>query len=96
MEIAITTMLTTMLNININTNVFKTLNSRFKIVEFVRRTISVSINLILSQVMVLIDLMIVRLDKNNWSGPVGDIRVIDGAMDNPLDYGWVLVTFLAQ
>ena len=40
-----------------------------------------------SQVMVMIDLMIVRLDKKNWSGPVGDINVIDGTMDNPLDYG---------
>ena len=37
--------------------------------------------------MLLVDLMIVRLDKNNWSGPVGDISVIDGTMENPLDYG---------
>jgi len=61
-----------MLNFDINTNELKTLNGRFKIVEFV---------------MVMIDLMIVRLDKKNWSGPVGDINVIDGTMDNPLDYG---------
>ena len=60
-----------MVNINIDTNIFKTLNGLFKIVEFVRRR-SVSTNLILSQVLVLVVLMIVRFDKNHQFGPVGD------------------------
>ena len=58
-------------NININTTFFKTRHGLFKIVEFVRRR-SVSTNLILSQVLVLVVLMIVRFDKNYQFGPVGD------------------------
>ena len=60
-----------MVNININTTFFKTRHGLFKIVEFVRRR-SVSTNLILSQVLVLVVLMIVRFDKNYQFGPVGD------------------------